>query len=89
MESKQSPAGQHKEQLLGYRLDIRKNSFSERVVRLPREMVGSSVLECSKNVYMWCLRKWLSGGLGRIRLRVGLDDLRGLLQPKGFYDSIY
>lgn len=45
VESKQSPASQHKEQLLGYRLDIRKNSFSERVVRLPREMVGSSVLE--------------------------------------------
>lgn len=55
----------------------------------PGKWWGHQCWKCSKNVYMWCLRKWLSGGLGRSRLRVGLDDLRGLLQPKGFYDSIY
>ena len=36
---------------------------------------------------MWCLGTWLSGGLGSVRLTVGLDDLKGLFQPKQFYDS--
>lgn len=27
-----------------------------------------------------------SGGLSRPRVMVGLDDLKGLLQPRGFYD---
>ena len=27
-----------------------------------------------------------SGGLGSVRLTVGLDDLKGLFQPKRFYD---
>lgn len=31
---------------------------------------------------------WFSCGLGSTELTVGLDDLRGLLQPKRFYDSI-
>ena len=30
---------------------------------------------------------WFSGGLGSVRLTVGLDDLKGLFQPKRFYDS--
>ena len=29
-----------------------------------------------------------SSGLGSVRSMVGLDGLEGLLQPKGFYDSI-
>jgi len=35
--------------------------------------------KCSKNVWMWHSRTWLSrpGGVG---LTVGLDDLRGLFQ---------
>jgi len=37
---------------------------------------------------MCCLGSWFSGGLGSVRLTVGLDDLKGLFQPKQFYDSI-
>ena len=37
---------------------------------------------------MWCLGTWFSGGLGSARLTVGLDDLKGLFQPKLFYDSM-
>ena len=36
---------------------------------------------------MWCLGTWLSGGLGSARLMVELGDLKGLFQPKRFYDS--
>jgi len=36
---------------------------------------------------MWCLGTWSSGGLGTVRFVVGLD-LKGLFQPKWFYDSI-
>ncbi|KAK4830495.1 hypothetical protein QYF61_011408 [Mycteria americana] len=41
---------------------------------------------CLKDVLMWCLGTWCSGGLGSVRLMVGLDDLKGLFQPKRFYD---
>lgn len=34
---------------------------------------------------MWCLRTWFSCGPGSVRLLVGLDDLKGLFQPKRFY----
>ena len=37
---------------------------------------------------MWCLGTWFSGGLGSVTLMVGLDDLKGLFQPKRFYDSV-
>ena len=37
---------------------------------------------------MWCLGTWFSGGLDSVRLMVGLDDLRGLFQPKQFSDSV-
>jgi len=36
---------------------------------------------------MWRLGTWFSGGLGSVRLTVGLD-LKGLFQPKLFYDSL-
>ena len=38
---------------------------------------------------MWHLGTWFSGGLGSGRFTVGLDDLKGLFQPKQFYDSIW
>lgn len=37
---------------------------------------------------MWCLGTWISGGPDHVRLMVGLDDLKDLLQPKWCYDSI-
>ena len=37
---------------------------------------------------MWHLGTWFSGGLGRVRFTVGLDDLKGLFQPKQFCDSL-
>ena len=36
---------------------------------------------------MWHLWTWFSGGLGSVRFMVGLDDLKGLFQPKWLYDS--
>ena len=35
-----------------------------------------------KDVMTWCLGTWFSGGLGSVRFTVGLDDLKGLFQPK-------
>lgn len=34
-----------------------------------------------------CLGAWFSSGLGNAALMVGLHDLKGLVQPKPFYDS--
>ena len=36
----------------------------------------------------WRFGTWFSGGLGSVRLAVGLNDLKGLLQPKRFCDSL-
>jgi len=38
---------------------------------------------------MWCLGTWFSDGFGSVRFTAGLDDLKSLLQPKLFYDSVY
>lgn len=37
--------------------------------------------------WAWCSGTWFSGGLGRVRLMVLLYDLKGLFQPKWFWDS--
>jgi len=37
---------------------------------------------------MRSLGTWFNGGLGSVRLMVGLSDLNSLFQPKQFYDSM-
>jgi len=39
-----------------------------------------------EDVQTWHFRTWFSGWLGSVRFMVRLNDLRGLFQPKQFYD---
>lgn len=63
-----------------FRIDLRKNSFPERVVNnlniVPMKVVKSPTLEV-KGLHTWPLGPWFSGGLVSVRLMVGLDDLQG------------
>lgn len=46
-----------------------------------RVVVKSPFLEVFKELWSWHLRTWSSGGDRGVRLKVELDDLRGLLLP--------
>jgi len=65
-------------------LAIRKNFFTRRIFKhwnmLPRKAVESSSLEIFKRHVDRVLGTWFSGGLGSVRLMVGLEDLKGLFQ---------
>ena len=73
-----------------FRLDYRNNFFTETILkhwnRLPREVLESPSMEVFER-HVNCLGTRFSGGLGSVRLTVGLD-LRVLLKPKSFYDSV-
>jgi len=52
-------------------------------------VAGSASLEVFKRcVDTALLEPWFSGRLGSVRLRFGIDDLKGLFQPKRFCDSV-
>ena len=69
-----------------FTVDIRKKFFTERLLkhwdRLPREVVELASPEVFKNVKMCCSVTCFSDGLVSAGLAVGLDDLKGLCQPK-------
>jgi len=75
-----------------FRLDIRKNFFTERISGIgtgcPGKWLSHHPWRYLKDVEMWCLGTWFSGGLNSARLMIGLDDFKSLFQPKRFYYSM-
>jgi len=75
-----------------FRLVVTKNFFTKRVVKpcnwLLSEMVESPSLKVFKRPIDVVLRDIVQWPLRSARLMVGLDDLKGLFQPKRFYGFI-
>ena len=75
-----------------FRLAIRKNLFTKRVIkllnRLPREVPETPCLEVFKICVDVCLGTRFGGGDGSVQFAAGLDDLKGLFQLKGLYDAL-
>ena len=73
-----------------FRWDTGNNSFTQRVVehgkRLPREGVESPSPEGFKRRVDVAPGDTVSGGVGSARVTMALDHLKGLFQPKQFYD---
>ena len=76
-----------------FRLHIRKKFFTVEVVRpwkrLPSKVVNASSPEAFKARLDRAFEQpGLEGGIPAYSLGFELDNLKGLLQPKPFYDSI-
>lgn len=55
---------------------------------LPREHWSHHLWRYLKNLQMWLLSIWVSGGFSSIRFTVEPDNPKGLFHPKWFYDSM-
>lgn len=75
-----------------FRLNMRKNFFSERIIKPWPRMVGQwwghHPLKDLKIMQLWHLETWFSGGLGSVELMVRLNDPKDILQLLKFYDSM-
>jgi len=69
-----------------FTLDIRKNVFTESVIkhwnRLPSEVVESPPLKVYKRCVDVALKDRFSVEIGSVRFTAALSDLKGLFQPK-------
>ena len=60
-----------------------KNLFTESIgTGYPGKWLRHHPWRCFKDLLTWRLGTWFSGGLGSVCFMVGLDDLKGLFQPK-------
>lgn len=74
-----------------FRLHIRKHLFTESIAKhwsRVYEELSHHPWRYLRVVLIWCFGTQFSGGFSSVRLMVGLNDLRGLFQPKYFYDSM-
>jgi len=68
-----------------FQLGIRKNFFTKKGLSsigmgCPGKWWSHHPWRYLHDLEIWCLGTWFSGGLGSVRLMVGLSDLKGLFQ---------